>query len=98
MRRKMKPKQNDPEKLLKKHPELIHSELRLVASHVQRENDEWIVNTLMIEGCEVPFQYRRKKSYQSLRGARVNLTYYPDTQLVAGIEVETMRVVRVRVA
>jgi hypothetical protein len=80
------------------HPGLTHSEEMKVASHVQREKDEWIINTLMIEGYDVPFKYRRKKRYQDLKGARVNLTYYPDTETVAGIQMEVMAVVRIRVA
>jgi len=91
----MKP---EPENLLKKHPEMVHSEMRKVISHVQREAGEWNVNTLMIEGCEVPFKYQRKKRYKSLQGQRVNLTYYPAEEQVAGMAFEIMRVVRVRVA
>jgi hypothetical protein len=33
--------------------------------------------------------------YRSLKGARVNLTYYADVNTVAGIRVEVMRVVRI---
>ena len=87
-----------PENLLKKHPELVHSEMRKVISHVQREAGEWIVNTIMIEGCEVPFKYQRKKRYKSLQGQRVNLTYYPAEEQVAGLAFEIMRVVRIRIA
>ena len=67
-------------------------------SHVQREVGDWFLNTLMIEGVDVPFQYKRQKRYKSLRGARVNLTYYPSTESVAGMDVEVMRVTRVRIA
>lgn len=84
--------------LLAKHPGLTHSEMCKVVSHVQREADEWFLNTLLIEGCEVPFKYRRKKRYRSLVGQRVNLTYYPDSEQVAGIDFEMMKVVRIRVA
>jgi len=87
-----------PENLLKKHAELVHSEMRKVNSHVQRVAGEWIVNTIMIEGCEVPFKYQRKKRYKSLQGQRVNLTYYPATEQVAGLDFETMRVVRIKIA
>ena len=86
-----------PEKLLKRHPELVHSEMRNVVSHVQREAGEWTLNTLMIEGCEVPFRYQRKKRYKSLQGQRVNLTYYPVAEVVAGMDFETMRVVRIKI-
>jgi hypothetical protein len=84
------------EKLLTDHPNLTHSQAVKVTSHVQREEDEWIVNTLMIEGYDVPFRYKRKQAYKSLVGARVNLTYYPETLNVAGMDMETMKVVRVR--
>jgi len=90
--------QTDPEKLLKKHAQLVHSDMAKVTSHVQREKGDWILNALMIEGCEIPFKYRRSKKYKNLKGQRVNLTYYPDTESVAGMEFEVMKVVRIRVA
>lgn len=90
--------QTDPEKLLKKHEELVHSDMVKVTSHVQREKGDWFLNSLMIEGCEVPFKYKRTKKYKNLQGQRVNLTYYPSTESVAGMEFEVMNVVRIRVA
>lgn len=89
---------SNPEKLLKKHAKLVHSEHQKVLSHVQREAGEWFINTLMLEGCAVPFRYKRKKRYKSLQGQRVNLTYYPDTETVAGFAMEVMSVVRVKIA
>jgi hypothetical protein len=89
---------SDPDKLIKKHRQLVHSEHQKVLSHVQREQDGWIENTLMIEGCEVPFRYKRQKLYKSLKGQRVNLTYYPAINQVAGIDFEMMKVVRVKIA
>ena len=86
------------EKLLKAHRELVHSNMMKVVSHVQRQAGEWIINTLMIEGCEAPFRYRRKEAYRSLQGQRVNLTYYRSTESVAGMEMEVMKVVRVKIA
>lgn len=50
----------------------------------------------MLEGCTVPFKYKRKKRYRSLQGAQVNLTYYPEVETVAGIDFEQMKVVRIR--
>lgn len=94
----MKKMKAEPEKLLKKHARMVHSEGRKVASHVQREADGWTLNTVMIEGCSVPFKYKRKQRYKSLCGQRVNLTYYAATETVAGLEFEIMRVVRVRIA
>jgi hypothetical protein len=84
--------------LLKKHQKLVQSDMLKVASHVQREQDDWIVNTLMIEGQGTPFVYKRKRPYRSLQGQRVNMTYYVDVDTVAGIEFEVMRVVRIRIA
>ena len=89
---------SEPDKLIAKHKNLVHSNMRKVTSHVQREKGEWIINTLMVEGCEVPFKYKRKKKYKSIKGQRVNLTYYPDTESVAGIEMEVMTVVRIKIA
>lgn len=86
------------EKLTGRHHALTHSEQLKVLSHVQREQGEWIINTLMLEGCEVPFRYKRKRRYRNLAGARVNLTYYRDSLSVAGLQVEVMSVVRIRVA
>lgn len=87
---------SEPEKLTQKHRELTHSDELLVESHVQRESGDWIVNTLMIEGCEAPFKYRRKKRYKSLQGQRVNLTYYPGLESVVGFQVEIMNIVRIK--
>lgn len=92
------PMKSPVNKLLKKHEELTHSEMLKVASHVQRKSGEWIINTLMIEGHNVPFRYKRKKTYRDLTGQRVNLTYYPDSESVAGIEMEVMNVVRVKIS
>ncbi len=64
------------DKLLARHQQLIHSDMQKVISYVQRESGAWIINTLMIEGYNVPFKYRRKEPYKNLEGQRVNLTYY----------------------
>lgn len=85
-------------KLLKTHKELIHSDERKVISHVQRKEDEWYINTVMIDGCSSPFKFKRKKPYKNLKGRQVNLTYYADIETVAGFELEIMSVVRIRVA
>ena len=87
---------SDVKKLLKKHDQLNQLDMARVVSHVQRESGDWVLNTLMLEGYDVPFRYKRKKNYKSLKGARVNLTYYPETQNVGGMEFETMTVVRIR--
>jgi len=88
----------DAKKLLQKHDNLVHSEMMKVTSHVQRDAHEWIINTVMIEGCDVPFKYKRKDKYKNLKGASVNMTYYPSTEMVAGIEMEVMNVVRIKVS
>lgn len=87
---------SEAEKLLERHPSLVHSEMRKVVSHVQRDAGEWFINTIMTEGCDVPFRYKRTRMYRSLQGAFVNITYYPATDLVAGIEIEIMHVVRIK--
>lgn len=89
---------NPVNKLLKTHQKLVHSESVKVVSHVQRDTKEWVLNTLMIEGCDVPFKYKRKKMYKNIKGQRVNLTYYPALESVAGIEMEVMNVVRIKIA
>jgi hypothetical protein len=91
-------KKDAAHKLTQKHKDLVHSEGMKVSSHVQRETDDWIVNTLMIDGVDVPYKYKRKKIYKSLKGQRVNLTYYPDTESIAGFDIEVMSIVRIKVS
>lgn len=91
-------KQSDAAKLVKKHQQLTHSESVKVVSHVQRDKEEWILNTVMIEDCEVPFKFKRKQQYRNLKGARVNITYYPSKEVVAGLDFDIMNVVRIKVA
>ena len=90
--------QTNPEKLLKKHRQLVHSDMLTVTSHVQRTEGEWIVNTLMIEGYTVPFRFKRKQAYRNIKGQRVNLTYYASSETLGGMVFEIMNVVRIRVA
>ena len=89
---------SNPEKMLKKHQSLIQSDGRKVVSHTQRMEGDWQLNTLMIEGVDTAFKYKRKENYKNLTGARVNLTYYRDTENIAGITFEVMRVVRVKIS
>jgi|TARA_B110000196_G_C20651683_1_gene433307 hypothetical protein len=88
------------DKLLEKNRELSHSEMMKVSSHVQRNEREsdWIINTLTLEGHDVPFRFKRKKSYRNLKGARINLTYYAGVENVAGFSIEVMNVVRIKMA
>jgi hypothetical protein len=86
------------EKLLKTHQKLTHSEGVKVVSHVQRDTKEWVLNTVMIDGYDVPFKYKRKKKYKNTQGQRVNLTYYPAKESIAGIDMEIMKVVRIKIA
>ncbi len=91
--------QSDPQQLIKTHQKLTHSEMKKVVSHSQRESDGWFINSIMIEDCEVPFKYKRKTQYKKLnKGQRINLTYYPQTETVAGLEFESMKVVRIKIA
>lgn len=89
---------SEPEKMLKQHDKLVHSEMKKVTSHVQREAGEWIINTVMIEDCDVPFKYKRQKQYRNITGQRVNLTYYPTVEKVAGMDFDVMKVVRIKVS
>jgi len=89
---------SNPEKLVKKHQQLTHTDMAKVVSHVQRAQDDWVLNTVMIEGYEVPFKYKRKKDYKNLKGQRVNITYYPCKESIAGIEFEFMKVVRMKIS
>ena len=84
------------QQLLETHPNLVHSELCRVTSHVQREEDGWYVNTLLIENTDVPFIFKRRKKYKNLVRCVVNLTYYPENKEVAGMQFETMKVVRIK--
>ena len=85
-------------KLLETHRELIHMEMQKVISHVQRNEKDsvWIINTITLEGYDVPFRFKRKTEYRNLKGARVNLTYYPSTESVGGFDMEFMNVVRIK--
>ncbi len=87
---------SDVDKLLRKHQQLNQLDAAKVVSHVQRKSGEWVLNTLLLEGYDVPFKYSRKKTYRNLQGARVNLTYYPQRKTIAGLDVEIMNVVRIR--
>jgi len=84
------------EKLLHSHENLIHSEGVKITSHTQREDGDWVLHTLMIESCDAPFKFKRKKKYKSLKGAKVNMTYYTEIETIAGFEVEVMKVVRIK--
>lgn len=89
---------SQPEKLIKKHDKLVHTDAMKVLSHVQREDGDWILHTLMIDGCDAPFKFKRQQKYKSLKGQRVNVTYYPDKEIVAGFELEIMRIVRIKIS
>ena len=78
--------------------QLVRSDMLTVTSHVQRIKGDWIVNTLMIEGCTAPFRFKRKQGYRDIKGQRVNLTCYSSSETVGGVEFEIMNVVRIRVA
>lgn len=89
---------SEAQELIKNHPKLTHTDNIKVVSHVQREENEWFVNTLMLEDINVPFKYKRKKLYQSLKGNRINITYYATNENVAGMEFETMNIVRIKIS
>lgn len=87
---------SDVDKLLKKNEQLNQLDGVKVTSHVQRLDDGWYINTIMLDGYDVPFKYKRKKEYRPLTGAPVNLTYYPVTEKLAGMDFEVMKIVRIR--
>ena len=90
---------SDVKKLLNNHQSLTHTENLKVTSHVQREtDDDWYINTLMLENIDTPFKYKRKKLYKSLKGQRINITYYPSSENIAGFDMEIMNIVRIKVA
>ncbi len=89
----------DPKKLIKAHQKLNHSEMKTVLSHTQREEGDWFLNSIMISDCDVPFKFRRKTKYKKInKDQRVNLTYYPKSELVSGLEFEVMQVVRIKLS
>lgn len=87
---------SETDKLISRHGQLNQSDNMKVVSHVQRDEDDWVRHTVMVEGIDVPFIFRRKKHYKTLKGARVNITYYRQVEDVAGIEFETMKAVRIK--
>ena len=89
---------SESEKLIKKHRELIHSDNLNVVSHIQREEEDWFINTIMFENVDVPFKYKRKQRYKSLVNNRVNVTYYVSKENIAGFEIETMNIVRIKMS
>jgi hypothetical protein len=89
---------SDVDRLLARHPDLVHMPGLRVSSHVQRKADGWMLNTVMVDGYSLPFRFKRRKTYRDLAGSRVNLTGYLSTESVAGIEIEVMKVVRIRAA
>ncbi|WP_394201737.1 hypothetical protein [Shewanella waksmanii] len=84
------------DQMLDKHKQLVHSEGVKILSHTQRDVDDWVQHTVMIEGCDAPFKFKRTKRFRSLQGQKVNMTYYPETENVAGFDFEIMKVVRIK--
>ena len=82
-------------KLLLENEKLIHSRMQKVESHVQRQTSNWIQNTVLLTDCDVPFKYKRQKMYKTLKGARIDLIYYPDIEQIAGFDFEVMNVIKI---
>ncbi|MCI2283657.1 hypothetical protein L3081_09985 [Colwellia sp. MSW7] len=93
-----KPSNKEVKQLIEQHTKLIHTDGIKVISHVQRESDDWFINTLMLENIQVPFKYKRKKLYKSLKGNRVNITYYPDSENILGFDIEIMKIIRIKIS
>ena len=87
---------SDLVKMLSKHQQLTHSVDIKVTSHTQRDVGDWIQHTIMVENCNVPFKFNRAKAYRSLKGAKVNLTYYPSVETIAGFDIDIMKIVRIK--
>jgi hypothetical protein len=85
-------------KLLAEHDQLTHSTMQKVASHVQRQDGDWILNTVLIEGLDVPFKYKRRKKYKSLKGACVDIIYYPEVETIARMEFKYMKVIKINLS
>jgi len=47
---------------------------------------------------DVPFKYRCKQPYKSIKGQRVNLAYYSSSETAGSVEFEVMNVVRIKIA
>jgi len=86
----------DVKKQTKDDPQLIHLEGARVVSHRQLKKNDSVLNTLVLEGHDVPFQFRRKTAFRSLLGARVNLSYYPESRTAGDKTFKTMRIVKIR--
>ena len=43
------PDNKEAKKLIEQHKKLVHTDNIKVISHVQRESDDWVINTLMLE-------------------------------------------------
>ena len=85
-------------KFLAENDNLTHATMQKISSHVQRRKGEWVFNTVLIEGYEVPFKHKRQKDYKSLQGASVDMIYYPDKETIAGMEFEYMKVVKINIS
>jgi hypothetical protein len=85
-------------KFLAENDKLVHSTMQKITSHVQRRKGEWVFNTVLIEDQEVPFKYKRQKTYKSLQGASVDMIYYPETETIAGMDFEFMKVVKINIS
>lgn len=85
-------------KFLSENEQLTHSTMQKVESHVQRRAGDWIFNTVLVKNQDVPFKYKRHKMYKSLKGARVDIIYYPSVEIVAKMKFEVMKVVKINLS
>ena len=85
-------------KFLTDNEHLVHSQMQKIESHVQRQKEEWFLNTVLVEGYDVPFKYKRKKRYKSLQGAFVDIIYYPAKENIAGMDFEYMKVIKINLS
>ena len=83
-------------KLLSENEQLVHAQNQKIESHVQRQDGDWIINTIMLEGYSVPFRYKRRRRYKSLKGAQVDIIYYADVEQIARMDFEYMKVIKIQ--
>lgn len=61
------PANKEAKQLIEQHQKLVHTDNIKVISHVQRELDDWFVNTLMLENIEVPLNINEKSYTKALK-------------------------------
>ena len=84
----------------------MRNEEQLIVRDVNFLNMETVLSNKEIDNVNIKrnsdfvdiltFNIERKQEYKDLKGARVNITYYPSVEVVAGMDFEIMNVVRIK--